>query len=208
MANMKKIFGLVLALVMVFSVATCALSASATFFSTPKVDSGFTFGSALKELPAKAWNLITGKKDQAPVVDLTDKLPQLPSIKDVVNSETPAADAASPIVDAIKNREPLFNLYFDIEGTLHTDFGFSFGKKPTQEAPSEEPTVAEEPTTEAPAPVEEPVEISEETPLVSVADTTPLADVEQIANTGDAGVAAIVAVSAISAAAFVVAKKK
>ncbi len=172
----KKIISLVVALVMVFSLAVCSVSASA-----------FCNKDAAKDLWSKTF---TGRVYNAIFGD-----------KDDVAADEVIVDAEKPT----KEFKP-FDAYlkYDVEKTLK--YGFQIGNVPTTEAPviedvtDETPAVSEEATTEE--------VVVEETEAIEITEETPLADVEQIANTGDAGVATIVALSAVSAAAFVVAKKK
>lgn len=173
----KKIISLVVALVMVFSLAISSVSASAICLNKDAAKDLWS-----KTFTGRVYNAIFGDKDDV------------------------AADEV--IVDAEEETtkfEP-FKAYFkyDVEKTLK--YGFQIGNVPTTEAP-----VIEDVTDETPAVSEEATtveQIVEETEAVEITEETPLADVEQIANTGDAGVATIVALSAVSAAAFVVAKKK
>lgn len=180
----KKIIGLVVALAMVFSMAVCTVSASA--FSLSDIVSGAQ-NAFENSLTGRVLNAVFngGKDDDAVVEDSTDA---------VVEEET-------------TKFKPFFDFYIDYDVVKTLNYGFEFGNVPettTEEItePIVDDTPAVEETTEevvSEIVTQAPVEITEETPL---------ADVEQIANTGDAGVATIVALSAVSAAAFVVAKKK
>lgn len=193
----KKIISLVIALAVVFSVATCALSVSA-HSSFTKPEAGISFDlSKIKNLfdPSK-WIQIpsVGDKNQ-PVKD---------TVSNVVDKVQDAVDSANK-----EDREPLVDFYFDYDVVRTLKWGIRFGHVPETTTEVVTEPVVEEETTEATT--EQQVTIEEETPLaptVVVTDAAPLADVEEVANTGDAGVATIVALSAVSAAAFVVAKKK
>ena len=194
----KKIISLVIALALVFSVATCALSASASCAIT-KPDAGISINlDKIKNLfdPSKWFpskgddNTSSDVKDT--VTDATDK------VQDAVDSAT-ATD-----------RKPIVDFYFDYDVIRELHWGISIGNVPETTTEVVTEPVVEEPTTEAPT-AEEEVSIVDEAPLaptVEITDSAPLADVEAVANTGDAGIATLVALSAVSAAAFVVAKKK
>lgn len=197
MRKMNKIIGLVLALTVVFSVAACTVSASA--FDLGNRHAGISLSDTAKKILDPS-NFLNGLKG---LLSKGDK------------STNDDAVVADPSEETTTARKPLFDFHIDYDVTKKWNYGFRFGNPPEKTTePVEEPTIAEEPTTEAPettVPVE--VEVSDVTPeasapVVDVADNTPLANVEQIANTGDAGVSAIVALSVVSAAAFVVAKKK
>ena len=200
MRKMNKIIGLVLALAVVFSVAACTVSASA--LSLGNKSAGISISDTAKKILDPS-NIINGLK----------------GLLSKGNDKSTNDDAvvADPDEETTTARKPLFDFHIDYDVTRKWNYGFRFGNPPEKTTePVEEPTVAEEPT-EAPTepevttPVE--VEVSDVTPeasapVVDVTESTPLANVEQIANTGDAGVSAIVALSVVSAAAFVVAKKK
>lgn len=178
----KKIIGLVVALTMVFSMAVCSVSASA-FFSLSDIVNGAQ-NAFENSLTGRVLNAVfNGSKDDDAVVE----------------------DGAAVEEETTKFK-PLFDFYIDYDVVKTLKYGFEFGNVPettteeiTEPIVDDTPAVDETTTEEVVSDVQAPVEITEETPL---------ADVEQIANTGDAGVATIVALSAVSAAAFVVAKKK
>ena len=193
----KKIISLVIALAVVFSVATCALSASASCAIT-KPDAGISINlDKIKNLfdpskwfPSKGDDTSSDVKDT--VTEVTDK------VQEAVDSAT-ATD-----------RKPIVDFYFDYDVIRELHWGISIGNVPESTTEVVTEPVVEEPATEAPT-AEEEVSIVDEAPLaptVEITDSAPLADVEAVANTGDAGIAALVALSAVSAAAFVVAKKK
>ena len=179
----KKIIGLVVALTMVFSMAVCSVSASA-FFSLGDIVSGAQ-NAFENSLTGRVLNAVfNGSKDDDAVVE----------------------DGAAVEEEETTKFKPLFDFYIDYDVVKTLKYGFEFGNVPettteeiTEPIVDDTPAVDETTTEEVVSDVQAPVEITEETPL---------ADVEQIANTGDAGVATIVALSAVSAAAFVVAKKK
>ena len=179
----KKIIGLVVALTMVFSMAVCSVSASA-FFSLSDIVSGAQ-NAFENSLTGRVLNAVfNGSKDDDAVVE----------------------DGAAVEEEETTKFKPLFDFYIDYDVVKTLKYGFEFGNVPettteeiTEPIVDDTPAVDETTTEEVVSDVQAPVEITEETPL---------ADVEQIANTGDAGVATIVALSAVSAAAFVVAKKK
>ncbi len=178
----KKIIGLVVALTMVFSLALCTASASA-----------YQFGDITKGLFSKTF---TGRVIDALVNGCDDK----------AAADDTASDAVVEEEETTKFK-PLFDFYIDYDVVKTLNYGFEFGNVPEKE----EPTITEPITDETPAvdTTEEVVtDVIVEQEPVEITEETPLADVEQIANTGDAGVATIVALSAVSAAAFVVAKKK
>ncbi len=179
----KKIIGLVVALSMVFSMAVCSTSASALF--------GWDF------------DLDLGK--------IVDPLGIGDAVKGFIfgNDDAAVEDSSDAVVEEEETTKfkPLFDFYIDYDVVKTLKYGFEFGNVPeTTTEEIKEPIIDDTPAVdetttlqEVPTVTQAPVEITEETPL---------ADVEQIANTGDAGVATIVALSAVSAAAFVVAKKK
>lgn len=179
----KKIIGLVVALTMVFSMAVCSVSASA-FFSLSDIVNGAQ-NAFENSLTGRVLNAVfNGSKDDDAVVE----------------------DGAAVEEEETTKFKPLFDFYIDYDVVKTLKYGFEFGNVPettteeiTEPIVDDTPAVDETTTEEVVSDVQAPVEITEETPL---------ADVEQIANTGDAGVATIVALSAVSAAAFVVAKKK
>lgn len=181
----KKIIGLVVALTMVFSMAVCSVSASA-LFSLSDIVSGAQ-DAFENSLTGRVLNAVfNGSKDDDAVVE----------------------DDAAVEEEETTKFKPLFDFYIDYDVVKTLNYGFEFGNVPEKE----EPTITEPIVDDTPA-VEETTEevvseiVTEQAP-VEITEETPLADVEQIAKTGDAGVATIVALSAVSAAAFVVAKKK
>lgn len=177
----KKIISLVMALTMVFSLAVCSVSASA-----------YHFGDLSKKLwdnslTNKVWTAITNGNHN--------------NDADVDNDATVAPE------EETTKFKPLFDFYIDYDVVKTLKYGFQFGNVPettteaiTEPIDDETPVVS---TTEE----QEVSEVVTQAP-VEITEETPLANVEQIANTGDAGIATIVALSAVSAAAFVVAKKK
>ncbi len=125
---------------------------------------------------------------------------------------------ATENVGEAKKREPILRLYGSYDVEKNWEFHYKFGNPPTTEAQTE-------PTVEETEPVEEITEPS--VPLASapvektVAPTSAPAPVAQpvvikdapvpkgeIPSTGDAGVAGVAALTIVSAAAFVIAKKK
>ena len=136
----------------------------------------------------------------------------------------PAKDTTTEEVGEAKKREPILSFYVSYDVVKEWEYHFRFGNPPTTttEPTTEEPTT-EEPTTEEPTVEETTQEIVDiEDPSVPLAS----APVEQtvapqtvvvkdapvpksdIPSTGEAGIAGVVALTAISAAAFVIAKKK
>ncbi|MGI6268472.1 MAG: hypothetical protein ACOYJN_05065 [Acutalibacteraceae bacterium] len=131
----------------------------------------------------------------------------------------PAKDTTTEEVGEAKKREPILSFYVSYDVVKEWEYHFRFGNPPTT---TTEPTT-EEPTTEEPTVEETTQEIVDiEDPSVPLAS----APVEQtvapqtvvvkdapvpksdIPSTGEAGIAGVVALTAISAAAFVIAKKK
>ncbi len=132
----------------------------------------------------------------------------------------PAKDTTTTTeeVGEAKKREPILSFYVSYDVVKEWKYHFRFGNPPTTttEPTTEEPTVEEttvEETTElvdiedpsvplASAPVEQTV-----APQTVVVKDAPVPK-SDIPSTGEAGVAGVVALTAISAAAFVIAKKK
>ncbi len=130
----------------------------------------------------------------------------------------PAKDTTTEEVGEAKKREPILSFYVSYDVVKEWEYHFRFGNPPTTttEPTTEEPTVEEttvEETTElvdiedpsvplASAPVEQTV-----APQTVVVKDAPVPK-SDIPSTGEAGVAGVVALTAISAAAFVIAKKK
>ncbi len=182
----KKIIGLVVALAMVFSMAVCTVSASA-FFSLSDIVNGAQ-NAFENSLTGRVLNAVfNGSKDDDAVVE----------------------DGAAVEEEETTKFKPLFDFYIDYDVVKTLKYGFEFGNVPeTTTEEITEPIVDDTPAVEETTEEEVVSEIVTEQAPVEITEETPLADVEQIANTGDAGVATIVALSAVSAAAFVVAKKK
>lgn len=175
----KKIISLVMALTMVFSLAVCSVSASAY---------------QLGDISKKLWeNSLTNKVWTA----ITDR--------DNDNDATVDNDATAAEEEETTKFKPLFDFYIDYDVVKTLKYGFQFGNVPETTTEEITDTVIDE--TPEVSTTEEVVVTEVNTP-VEITEETPLANVEQIANTGDAGIATIVALSAVSAAAFVVAKKK
>lgn len=126
----------------------------------------------------------------------------------------PAKDTTTEEVGEAKKREPILSFYVSYDVVKEWEYHFRFGNPPTTttEPTTEEPTV-EETTQEivdiedpsvplASAPVEQTV-----VPQTVVVKDAPVPK-SDIPSTGEAGIAGVVALTAISAAAFVIAKKK
>ncbi|MFY9198401.1 MAG: hypothetical protein WBK75_01410 [Acutalibacteraceae bacterium] len=131
----------------------------------------------------------------------------------------PAKDTTTEEVGEAKKREPILSFYVSYDVVKEWEYHFRFGNPPTTttEPTTEEPTVEEttvEETTQEIVDIEDPsvplasapVEQTVAPQTVVVKDApVPKSD---IPSTGEAGIAGVVALTAISAAAFVIAKKK
>lgn len=116
----------------------------------------------------------------------------------------------------VKERKPLFRLYFNYDVTRVINYGGKIDTRPKTTVPTTEATTVEETTTTTTTVVEEITDPS--TPLAAAPVQAPVASQivvnetpvpkAAIPSTGDSSIAGVVALSLISAASFVIAKKK
>jgi len=192
MGKMKKSLALILALTAVLTITTSTMSASALF----KLGDGkFGFG-----ITQGIFNALTGNKDDVATPDTA--------------STTVAGDATTGTTTGTTERKPLINFYIDYDVVKTLKWGFSIGKKTTTTTTTTTTTQPETTTTTAKA-----EEITNPSvPLASAPTQAPTAQQvvvnetpvpkAAIPSTGDASIAGVAALSLISAAAFVIAKKK